>query len=299
MKTAIVCGANGFIGRALVEHLSARDYTVYAVMRHVPACSTDSGRIHPVDYDTLYGMQEKEIRGAVCFNLAWGGVAGEARADYHIQLRNVEFQLSLMERMADQGAACFVGAGSISGAEAACFMGRDGVKVDGRFIYSTAKLAADYMGRAVCSGREMRYVNAVIGNVYGEGGSDRLLLHSTVIKLLRNEKTAFTQGTQWYDFIYVEDAAAALAAAGEKGKGNTSYYLGSGHPRKLRQYLEYIGQVLGVSEKMGFGLSPMQNGGLPREAFSIEKLRKDTGFEPSVSYEAGIRRLVEYYRKNI
>lgn len=298
-KTAVVYGANGFIGRALVKELLAQAYFVFGVVRSLEGIKLEK-------QERLKIILEKEIDdykknfsegNSLCFNLSWQGTAGAQRADYEVQLYNVQRHLALMEKMASFRVECVVGASSISETEAALYMGQDGISAGGRFIYSTAKLAMDYMSRVIAEKTGIRYVNAQIANVYGEGGSDQLILHNTIVKMLRQEETKFTNGRQWYDFLYIDDAAKALAAVGEKGRSNTSYYLGSGQPRPLKEYLEYAGRLIDGSAKMGFGKIVSEDEGLPKEVFSIEKLTKDTGFIPGWSYESAIRKVIAYYKE--
>lgn len=297
-KTAIVYGADGFIGRALVKELLAQEYLVFGVVRNPE-------RFHRTNHERLHIVLEQELEGcrnlfsennSICFNLSWQGTAGEQRGDYKVQLNNVERHLNIMEKMADYQVGCLVGASSISEMEAALYMGQDEILAGGRFIYSTAKLTMDYMSRVVSNRRGIKYVNALIGNVYGEGGSEQLILNSTIIKMLRQEETKFTDGVQWYDFVYIEDAVKALVAAGERGRRNTSYYAGSGSPRRLKEYLEIIGGIINPSADMGFGKLASDNKGLPREAFSIQKLTKDTGFTPAWDYEEAVKKVIRYYK---
>lgn len=92
MKTAIVSGANGFVGNAVVKELLSNGYRVYALVNkntaNIPKdpnlttihCSVDE--LDPVI---------KEIEGCdVFFHFAWSGSAGPERANVDLQLKNAQ-----------------------------------------------------------------------------------------------------------------------------------------------------------------------------------------------------------------
>ena len=91
-------------------------------------------------------------------------------------------------------------------------------------LYCTAKIAADYMARAIAGSLGIDYIRAVISNIYGAGEKSPRLVNTSIRKLLNDERCAFSAGEQMYDFIYVTDAAKMFAALGDSGKKDTTYY---------------------------------------------------------------------------
>ena len=136
----------------------------------------------------------------------------------------------------------------------------------------------------------------MLTNAYGEYESSPRFINTTLRKIIHREPLEFTAGTQIYDFIHVEDAAQALIAIGEKGKTNSSYVIGSGKATALRQFIETIGKTLAPEQTLLFGNVPYTGVQLPVEKFSIEKLTKDTGFVPEISFENGIARTMGWLR---
>lgn len=299
MNTAIVFGASGFIGSKLVLRLVESNFKVVAFTRSKDNIPSRNDKITVKNYSELDSLNAlKGGTGIFCFNLSWQGVTGLERANYSVQLKNIERHLSLLEKMQDIGAECFIGASSISETEAAVYMGQDSIMPSGRLIYAIAKLTMNYMSKVVAAKGNMRYVNVKIANLFGKGGSDKQILPDTIIKRLKKEKTAFTSGAQWYDFLHVTDACSGLIALSAKGKHNNSYYLGSGQPRRLKEYLQIIERKIASPMPMGFGLIRSDDDGLPPEVFSTQKTKADTGFVPKISFEAGIDELISYYTSN-
>lgn len=302
---AVVLGATGFIGNYLVEALIEKNVKVVAVVREgsekkLRASSSplvDMVIIEDTVSDTLGGM--KLSANTVCFNLFWQGVTGADRGDYRIQLDNVKTALDSMEILAKKGCETFVGASSISEIDVDIYAGRDGARLPGRYMYGAAKLSMDYMCRIESGLLDVDYINAVIGNVYGEYGDDNLLLHSTIIKLLKHEKTLFTEGIQWYDFVYIKDVVRALILLAYHGNGSVSYYIGSGKERPLKEYLTAIGEKIDKNAELGFGKIESDGYSMPEEMFDIGKIKEETGYRPENDFEKNIDSVIAYYRKKL
>lgn len=306
MEKVIVTGATGFIGNYLIETLVSMGIHVYALVR---GQSREKLRIqnnkylHIVEYNADKVEELKEKLPAqiydCCINLAWGGVAGNARADYKLQLNNIERTADLLCLMGEIGCKKFIGASSISEYECELYMPQDGIEAGGRFIYSIAKLTSNYINKCLSQSHNISYINANIANTYGEFGLDGLILHDTILKLLRNEETSFTEATQIYDFLYVKDIVNGLIKLAEKGHASYSYYIGSGNPRPLKEYLYIIRDYICPGKDIGVGKRKMDSGGLPASAFDVSKIKKHTGYIPEFSFEGSIKQVIEWYRKQI
>lgn len=305
IDSAVVLGATGFIGNYLVETLINEGIRVIAPIRkasHNKLRISDNEllEILYIEEDVIATLEKMELPlNSVCFNLFWRGVAGNDRKDYKLQLDNVETALSVMHTLSKKGCKIFVGASSISESDAALHGGMDGLKLPGRYMYATAKLTMNYMCRIESGLLDVDYINAIIGNVYGEYGDDNLLLHSTIMKLLKHEETAFTDATQWYDFVYIKDVVRALILLAYHGQDAVSYYIGSGKERPLKEYLINIGEKIDQNAELGFGKIKSDGYSIPKEMFNISKIEKDTGYYPINDFEKNIDSVITYYRKKL
>jgi len=307
LNTVIVTGANGFIGRHLVEELLKLGITTFAIIRSDISNAllkneiiNDKLKIIVFDYMYVEQLKYKLPKGCdACFNLAWGGVTGIRRYDYKLQLNNVERTLDLMKAMSDIYCKRFIGASSISECEADLYMPVDGAVVGNRFIYSISKMTSHYMNKCLSQTLGIEYINALISNTYGEYGSNELILHDTIIKLLRNIPTSFTSGNQTYDFLYVKDVVEGLILLADKGRKNCSYYIGSGKARELKWYLEITKNIINPYAKLGFGLREHDGMNLPREVFDIEKIKQHTGFQPRYAFEDSIKNAIKWYEAKL
>jgi UDP-glucose 4-epimerase len=98
--------------------------------------------------------------------------------------------------------------------------------------------------------------------------------------------TLFGDGEQTRDFTFVKDAAAATAAAGDRGVPGRAYNIGGGSRVTINQVLEMIGRLAG--RPLTVRREPEQKGDM-RDTFADTGLAKqDLGFAPAVSLEEGI-----------
>lgn len=117
--------------------------------------------------------------------------------------------------------------------------------------------------------------------------------------MLSGEHCRFSPGEQLYDFIYITDAAKAFIAIGDKGHSQKSYYIGSQHPHKLKDFLYELQNQIDPSIEIGIGELPFRGNSLSYNEFDIFALKNDTGFVPSVSFSEGIRKTINWIKEEI
>lgn len=298
---AVITGATGAIGMALIEELLRREIPTLVFCR---ADSARNSRIpdHPLLKKvncSLSQMAEFQPdfneRYDVFYHFAWEGTTGEARNDMLLQNRNVRYTLdavSLAERL---GCHTFIGAGSQA----------EYGRVEGKLTpttpafpengYGMAKLCASQMSRVACEQKGMRHVWARILSVYGPFDGDGSMVMSTIGKLARGEKPSFTAGEQVWDYLYSGDAANAFIALAEKGRHGAVYCLGSGDPRPLKDYILAIRDAVDPDAPLGLGEVPYAPKQVMYLCADISSLREDTGFVPAVTFEEGIRKTVRWF----
>ena len=190
----------------------------------------------------------------------------------------------------------FIFAGSIMEYEVAHLMDSAG-SLPLNTIYSTAKLSADYMARAMANDMEVQYIRTIITNIYGPGEKSARMLNTTLRKLLQKEHCSFTSGEQYYDFVYIDDAAKMFVELGKKGLPNKTYLIGSSHPRPLKEFLLDLRDVVDSTAELGIGEIKMKGISLDYYKFDLEAVKEDTGFEPMTSFKDGIRNTLDWMVK--
>lgn len=303
MKKAIVTGANGFIGSALLRILSVNHVKTYAIVRdrqslveqikglpdvHIVYCKLE--QIH-----TLPELiQDRDID--VCIHLAWGGSFGDARANYDLQLLNIKYALDTVNAIERMNIKRFVGAGTLAEKDVLNYHPIDGVRPNKTSIYGIAKISAHFMTKALCASLNLEHIWCQLSNTYGVGNTTNNFVNMACNLMLSGKRAAFTAGEQTYDFMYITDTARAIFFASEKGKNNVTYYLGSGRERKLKEYICLIRDAIDPQIELYLGELPFHGKVLPQEAYQASKLAEDTGFFPLVTFEEGIKWTVEWLK---
>lgn len=305
MKKAVVTGANGFVGTALCRELSAQGISVIAIVRNKDENITAIEELPNLsivysDLSEFRNLSSKVLHRDidVFYHLAWVGSAGTLRGDSDVQMNNIRYSCDTVKACADMSCKRFVFASSIMEYEIEAVMSTEatpGINT----LYSSAKVAADYMSRTVAGDVGVEYIRAVISNIYGPGELSPRLVNTSIRKLLAGEHCSFSSGEQLYDFIYVDDAAKSFVAIGDKGVNNRTYYIGSQNPKPLKEFLCELRNQVDPSIEIGLGELPYNGVSLTYKEFDINAVRNDTGFVPEVPFDEGIRRTVEWIRGNM
>lgn len=300
MKKAIITGANGFVGTALVKELVSQGVEVYGIVwRNTMQLPQIPGitwiRCNMDEYERLpIYIEDREID--VFYHLAWEGTAGVLRSDTAVQLHNIEGSCAAVCAATKLGCEKFIFASSIMQYEIEALMKSES-GVPASSIYSIAKIATDYMCRTVANRENVEYVSALISNIYGPGEKSPRLINSSIRKMQKGEHISFSDGTQLYDFIYITDAAKAFSLLGEKGKNNKIYYIGNRQPRPLREFLLEMRDIVAPDLEIGLGELPFHGISLTYHEFDTEAIYHDTEFTAKISFQEGIKRTLAWIQK--
>ncbi|QOY86128.1 NAD-dependent epimerase/dehydratase family protein [Paludibaculum fermentans] len=102
----------------------------------------------------------------------------------------------------------------------------------------------------------------------------------------------FGDGGTGRDYTYVDDIVDGIVRALGHDHGFEIYNLGNSQPVLLRDMIATLERVLGREALID--RQPMQPGDMLVTCASIEKARRDLGYEPATTFEAGIRATAEW-----
>lgn len=298
MKKAIVTGATGFIGTILVENLCRKGIEVIAVIRK---SSVNKNKLIPrnnlniieCDMSDIFNLskytQTKDVD--VFFHLAWEGSAGEGRADYNVQLLNIEYTINALKVANSICCKKFVGVGSLMEFEINYLMEKD-KQIFPNNIYNISKYTAHVMSKALSSKLEIDYIWTYITNAYGEYETSPRFFNTTVKKMINKEVMDFTLADNLYDFVHVEDVVNAMYLIGKHGKNDSNYCIGSGKPEELKKYITKMRDFIDRNLDLNFGKVKSSMIYLNKDVYSIEKTTNDTGYVPKIDFEEGLERVL-------
>lgn len=300
MKRAIVTGANGFIGKTLVNALLKNEYEIVALDIRFDDVLLNNPAVTCVN---VMGKEVKELVSEIpqmeydCFfHLAWAGTSGTLRADYNVQLNNVKLACDYIGLCKEIGCKRVVYASSINEMETYEYLQSDDIEPAGGYIYGTGKLAAHLMGETVAKLNGIEFIPVIITNIYGVGEKSARMIYTSISKLLKKEHCSFTAGYQTYDFIYITDAINSIIAVAEKGKAFNRYYIGSGEPKPLREFLLEMRDIVDPEAEIGLGDIPFKGVDISYAQFDLKKVERDTGYRNEVPFAKGIAMTAEYIR---
>ena len=306
-KKIVITGPTGAIGMALIKRCIEEKILVVAV------CHKKSARIAQIPQDPYVHVVEADLADLsrlgrkelglgetesvdIFFHFAWEGTTGAARNDMPLQIQNIQYTIEAVELAYRLGCDTFIGAGSQAeyGRVESMLTARTPVFPDNG--YGMAKLCAGQMSRQRCGALGMRHIWVRILSVYGPYDGQDSMVMSTIKKLAGGGRAGFTPCEQMWDYLYSEDAAAAMLLLAEKGIHGKVYVLGSGQVKPLKDYICQIQQAVeerrGFAGELGVGDIPYSEKQVMYLGADLTELRQDTGFEPRVPFGEGIRNTV-------
>ncbi len=179
---------------------------------------------------------------------------------------------------------------------------------DPRSPYSASKASSDHLVSAYHHTYGLQTLITNCSNNYGPYHFPEKLIPLIISNALDGkELPVYGDGKNVRDWLYVEDHCAAILAVLEKGRAGETYNIGGNSEKQNIEVVRTICEIL--DERVGL----LANGDARtslirfvtdrpghdrRYAIDATKIRREIGWEPSVTFEEGIRRTVEWYLKN-
>ena len=298
-RAVVITGADGFIGSYLTRYFIEQSIDVYAIVvqdspnRHridnIPG-------IHMVEGDLKnYSSIEKQLpkNPSAFFHLAWNGVSPETRNSIEIQQPNLNLCMDAVRLAASVGAQRFILPGSTM-EYAYC-----GQKINANALpspqnaYGTVKIEARYLCASMCEDLDIPYIYVVISGIYSENRQDNNVIFYTIDKLLKGERPIYTKLEQLWDYVHIDDLVKALYLIAFKGKSGAFYSIGHGDNWPLSNYIYQIRDFIDPTLPLGIGELPYKNGFPPSSCVDLTAIRMDTGFEPQIPFNIGIKAVIK------
>lgn len=298
MKRAIVTGANGFIGKHLVNYLLEQNVEVWAFVRKKKEQDIE-GKLHYVECSLdEYKTLSLDIPGGVdaFFHLAWeGGIDNRGFVNFILQSKNIEYcgnAVLLAEKM---GCREFILVSSTCVFEALTGIIAGETNIRPNQIYGSIKSAAEIVCKHLGGKNEINVNICYLPHIYGEGNNSRLVSNVLLHNFIEGVGSSLVVGEYLEDWLYVKECAKGLYAVAEKGSSMKSYYLGH---RKLKPFKEWVTEardIINPNVELNFGAY----GADPERNYSMvdfDALYRDTGFEAKEDYREAILNTAEWVK---
>ena len=334
-RTCLVTGADGFMGSHLTEALVSLDANVHAFVRATSSGALNN--IAPLREQlkikfadltdkTSVDYLVKELLDApdkpYVFHLGAQAHVGESwHRPYETVMANTVGTLNLLQSIVDYGLELekFDTAGTSeeygnpreSVAHHHDFDEQGGLilhersPINPKSIYATSKVAADFLTMNYHDAFGLPGVVTRMFNNYGPRQNPRYVTGTIITQALMRETVELGQLDPLRDFCFCTDGVRGHLMVAARGIPGDVYVYGQGNNISMRDWADMIlrvgreqgywdaREVVSTADRFRPGASEVM-----ALRVGYEKLNRETGWEPHVSWEDGVAQTIAWYAEN-
>ena len=172
--------------------------------------------------------------------------------------------------------------------------------------YSASKASSDHFVRAYGETYGLPYVITNCSNNYGPNHFPEKLIPLFINNIINNKPLpVYGDGKYTRDWLFVEDHAVAIDLVFHYGKNHETYNIGGFNEWQNIDLVKLLCQIMdskldrepGTSEELITYVKDRPGHDL-RYAIDASKINKELGWKPSVTFEQGLERTVNWYLNN-
>lgn len=313
-ETVLVTGGAGFIGSNLVRELLNKKYRVVCVDDfsgdlYDPALKEENIKefagnpnfiFYRVDIGSLENLRpifEKERPVYVAHLAARANVRNAVKTPHTYVEVNVVGTLNILELSREHAVKNIVlaSSGSVYG-DSPDVPWKESQSSDKPVSpYGATKRAAEILSYTYNRNFGLNITCLRYFNAYGENNRPDLVPYIWAGALLRGEEIEMSgDGSRKRDYTYVGDVVRGTILALEKPLGFEIINIGNSSPLSLRELLSVFEKVIGSSAKVR--IRPSNSVSSELNFADITKAKKLLDWEPKVSIEEGISKLISWFK---
>lgn len=335
-RTCLVTGADGFMGSHLTEALVQLDANVRAFVRATSSGALNNIghvrgqlQVHFADLTdkTSVDYLVKELLDApdkpYIFHLGAQAHVGESwHRPYETVMANTVGTLNLLQSVVDHGlelekfdtAGTSEEYGNVREAvshhhdfdEEGGLILHERSPINPKSIYATSKVAADFLTMNYHDAFGVPGVVTRMFNNYGPRQNPRYVTGTIITQALTRETVELGQLDPMRDFCFCTDGVRGHLMVAARGIPGDLYVYGQGKNVSMREWADMIlrvGREQGhwdASREIVSTADRYRPGASEVMALRVgyEKLNRETGWEPRVSWEEGIAKTIAWYAEN-
>jgi len=334
-RTVLVTGADGFMGSHLTEAVVALGARVHAFVRATSSGALnnighlrDRLKVHFADLTdkTSIDFLMRELREApdrpYVFHLGAQAHVGESwHRPYETVMANTLGTLNLLQSVVDNGlelekfdtAGTSEEYGNVRESVAHHHdYGGDGElilhersPINPKSIYATAKVAADFLTMNYHDAYGVPGVVTRMFNNYGPRQNPRYVTGTIITQALERETIELGALEPMRDFCFCTDGVRGHLMVAAKGIPGDVYVYGQGKNIAIKDWCDLIlkiGREQGHWDEREIVTTPLRVRPGSSEVMALrvgyDKLHRETGWEPLVSWEEGVAKTIAWYAEN-
>ena len=294
----VVTGGRGFLGSHLVRNLNQRGYRNVFVALH-----SDYNLTQQSDTACMY----RNFKPDVVVHLAAevGGIGANQANPGRYFYANMAMGLNVIEQARLSGVKKFVQIGTVCAYPKFCpvpFKEADiweGYPEETNAPYGIAKRALLTMCQAYRQQYGLNAIYLLPVNLYGPGDNFEPATSHVIPALIRKcveggDVEVWGTGNASREFLYVEDAAEAIALAMERYDKAEPLNLGSGKEIRIKTLAEMIAGLSGYQGKIQWNTSKPD--GQPRRCLDVNRAKEEIRFESHTGLVEGLDKTIEWFK---
>jgi dTDP-glucose 4,6-dehydratase len=335
-RTCLVTGADGFMGSHLTEALVHLDANVEAFVRATSSGALNNigrlrerVRVHFADLTdkTSVDYLVKDLLDApdkpYVFHLGAQAHVGESwHRPYETVMANTVGTLNLLQSIVDNGlelekfdtAGTSEEYGNVREAvahhhdfdEEGGLILHERSPINPKSVYATSKVAADFLTMNYHDAFGLPGVVTRMFNNYGPRQNPRYVTGTIITQALSRETIELGQLDPMRDFCFCSDGVRGHLMVAARGIPGDLYVYGQGKNISMRDWADLIlrigrengywddsREIVSTAERYRPGASEVM-----ALRVGYEKLSRETGWEPRVSWEEGVGKTIAWYAEN-
>jgi dTDP-glucose 4,6-dehydratase len=326
MKTILITGGAGFIGSHVVRRLVTRHPDTRILNLDKLSYAGNLENLKDIEHASNYQF----IRGDICDAAFLEKIISQEQIDGVIHLAaeshvdrsisdpmefihtNIVGTVNLLNACRSswedmQGKVFY----HISTDEVYGSLGNEGLfteetAYDPRSPYSASKASSDHLVRAYHHTYGLPVVLSNCSNNYGPNQFPEKLIPLAIHNILHLKSIPiYGKGENIRDWLYVEDHASAIELIFQKGRHGRTYNIGGLNEWKNIDLIRLLCQIMdeklkrapGTSEKLITFVKDRAGHDL-RYAIDSSRIEEELDWKPSVTFEQGLSRTVDWYLEN-
>ena len=296
----LITGANGFLGRNLVEKFLKEGNNIYALSVN----NNNLDRLNEMCFDSVRLEDISLLReNILSFNpdlvihCAWDG--GNAYRDINSlrQFDNVKYGLDFLRILTELDELYFVCIGSMSEYGLLTHKAEEEGKEEPNSLYGISKLAFKLYSQHICTENRFKWLWIRPSYVYGPGDVKTRLIPRTIIKCLRSEDLILNSCESRVDYVYIDDFIDGIDKLIELEKQGV-YNVCSGEEYCVRDVVNTIHGLTDSNISVSFDSAHDRKNFSNYICGSNDKLSK-TSWIPRVTLEQGLAATINYLKGEI